>query len=161
MPDSLINPTLPSGSDQEIKPLKPVHLVGHEEALSSRKLPEQIGSYLKYIAEDDRTYIVRTRSKSMLEVLKRRSSRAPYPEVKPGPLRPAYRLLTLSVIGLALSGLGALLLAPFAIAASLRVQKGSLSPSDQARARLVVILAGLIMVLGAGLAYLFWLHLRG
>jgi hypothetical protein len=161
MTEPLANPSLPSLPDQSTETLKPVRLVESEQAISSRKLPEEIGSYLKYVAEDDRTYLVRSRSRRMLEVLKRRSSRAAYPPAQPGPLQPAFRWLTLAAAGLALSGLGALLLAPFAIAASLRAQKGQLSPADQARARLVVILAGLIMAFGAGLTYLFWLHVRG
>lgn len=161
MPDPLEPSQQPPDLDQKSPQLKSVHFAGQETAASSNRLASATDSYLKYVAEDDHAYQVRTRSQRLLDIAKRRPPRTKYPLPQPGPLRLAYRWLALAVLGLAFSGLGALLLAPLAGLAALKAQKGKLSPANESRARFVVLLAGLLLILGAGLAFLFWLHVRG
>ena len=161
MPEPIETPQLPPSLDQEPPQFKSVQYVPPGIISSSDQLASAAGSFVKYVAEDDQAYQVRTRSRRLLEVAKRRPPRTPYPPPRPSPLRPAYRWLALAALGLAFSGLGALLLAPIAGMVALQAQRGKLSPADYSRARLVVLLAGLLMALGAGLAYMFWLHVRG
>jgi hypothetical protein len=161
MPEPLELSQQPPDFDQEPPQLKSVHFAGQEITASKDRLASVAGPYLKYVAEDDRAYQVRTRSQHLLDIAKRRPPRTKYPLPQPGPLRLAYRWLALAALGLAFSGLGALLLAPLAGLAALKAQKDKLSPANESRARFVVLLASLLMILGAGLAFLFWLHVRG
>ncbi len=117
--------------------------------------------YLEYHAENTHSYRVIDRAQQVLIVPKERAVPEPYPVKRPEPFRMANRYLVFGILGLALSGLGAVIFAPFAVRYALRALSESKSPADQVRAAVVAILAMLFFGAGLALAFLLYLHIRG
>lgn len=117
--------------------------------------------FLEYHAESTNAYRVIDRAQQVLIVPKERAVPEPYPVKRPEPFRMANRYLVFVILGLMLSGLGAIVFAPFAVRYALRALRQSRSPADQVRAAVVAILAILFFGVGLALAFLLWLHIRG
>jgi hypothetical protein len=117
--------------------------------------------YLEYHAENTHSYRVIDRAQQVLIVPKERAVPEPYPVKRPEPFRMANRFLVLVILGFALSGLGAIVFAPFAFRYAIRALGESRSPADQVRAAVVAILAMLFFGAGLALVFLLWLHIRG
>ena len=114
--------------------------------------------FLAYIEETDQLYFVRGADYQSLAVPKDRSVPQIYPPQRPRPLARAYRILGLAFLGLALAGLGTLLLAPIAIWLAFGAMSRPLKLSDRRRAWMVIMLSSLLLVLGLLLGFLFLTH---
>lgn len=118
-----------------------------------------VDAFLAYDGETDHLYYTQTADDLPLVVAKRRSVPQPYPPPDPTPLQPALRRLRWAALGLLPAGLGAVLLAPLAMVSIWHASRQSLSSTDQKRARVFLLLSGLIWMAGLVLATLFLLHL--
>lgn len=117
--------------------------------------------YLEYHAENTNTYRVIDRAQQVLIVPKERATPEPYPVKRPEPIRMAYRYMLFVILGLFLSGLGAVIFAPFAVRYSLRALNQGRTQADRVRAAVVAIFSMAFFGLGLALAFLLWLHIRG
>jgi hypothetical protein len=116
-------------------------------------------AFLAYVAEDDALYQVNTGDNLLLLVPKNRAVAEPYPRPQPSPLRPAYRWLTLAILGLPLAGLGALIGVPMVLLHILRARQRPLSPADRVRSSIVLGVTYLVALVGLLLVSLLMLHL--
>ena len=114
--------------------------------------------FLAYIEETDQLYFVRGADYQSLAIPKDRSVPQVYPPKHPKPLARAYRMLGLAVLGLALAGLGTLLLAPVAIWLAFAAVTGPIKLPDRRRAWIVILLSGLMFILGLFFSFLFLTH---
>jgi hypothetical protein len=99
----------------------------------------------------------------VLTIPKKRAPVNPSPleKTEPGPLRPAYRWLTLAVVGLLLAGIGTVVFAPLAGWAAVAAQKSIVSRSDRVRSTVVLILAFFLFMIGVIFSVLLILHWLG
>ena len=102
--------------------------------------------FLAYVYETPELYQVRSGRDLLINIPKNRAFETPYLKRDPGPLRPAFRWLYLSMLGLLLGGVLAVLFAPITIFQVLRLQSMPLEQGN--RIRLWVVL---------GLSLLIWL----
>lgn len=117
--------------------------------------------FLAYEDETEAAYRVHNHAKEALIVPKERAVPEPFPVHRPPLIRKAYRFLLLAAVGLVLSGLGAIIFAPAAGLYALRSFAEPLQRADQVRGGVIFGLSVAVFLVGAALAYLFWLHLVG
>lgn len=120
--------------------------------------------YLEYHAENTNAYRVIDRAQQVLIVPKERAKPEPFPVKRPQPIHMAYRYLLLAMLGLALSGLGAVVFAPLAVRAAFRAlgdRALAHDTADHVRAQVVIALSVLLFAAGLALVYLLWIHIRG
>ncbi len=117
--------------------------------------------YLEYHAETTNTYRVIDRAQEVLIVPKERAAPEPFPPRRPEPIRMAYRYLLFSLLGLFLSGLGAMVFAPIAERYAFSALSKARTHGDQIRAAVVGILAPVLFVLGLALTLLLYVHFIG
>lgn len=110
--------------------------------------------FLAYVYETKELYQVRSGRDLLINIPKNRAFETPYLQRDPGPVRPAFRMLYLSMIGLLLGGVGAILLAPITIFRILRLQSLPLSRSDQVRFWIIFIFSVLIWLLSIPISWL-------
>jgi hypothetical protein len=116
-------------------------------------------AFLVYLGESNNTYEVETANHLRVIVPKERACPRPYPPPQPGPLRPAGRWLLLALVGLPPSGLGALIFAPVALLAALRLPASALSHQDQKRRQILIAAAVILWLLGLLFGLLVWIHI--
>jgi hypothetical protein len=117
--------------------------------------------FLVYEGETDSAYKIHNHAEDELIVPKERAVPEPFPARRAEPIRKAYRFLLWATLGLILSGLGAIFLAPAAGLYALRGLNGALSQHDRARGWVILALAVVVFLVGAALAYLLLLHWLG
>ena len=110
--------------------------------------------FLAYVHETEELYQVRSGRDLLINIPKNRAFEKPYLQKDPGPLRPAFRWLYLSLFALLLGGLGAILFAPITAFQALRLQSSSLSRSDRVRLWVVLILSLMIWLASIPISWL-------
>jgi len=100
--------------------------------------------FLAYVHETEVLYQVRSNLGFLVNIPKNRVFEKPYLQKEPGPLRPIFGWLYLSLFGLMLGGVGALVLAPITAFQALRFQSSPLSRGDQVRVWILLIVSFLI-----------------
>jgi hypothetical protein len=116
-------------------------------------------AFLAYIAETDDLYYVRTPTKLRFAHPKGRAVPEPFPPSRPPPTRAVLRWLAWSLVGLVPAGLGAVVCAPVAMLAALRLLRQKPAKADRQRAWVALGIAAALWVLALLLAALFVLHL--
>lgn len=110
--------------------------------------------FLAYVHETKDLYQVRSGRDLLINIPKNRAFETPYLQRDPGPVRPAFRMLYFSLLGLLLGGVGAILLAPITIFQILRLQSMPLSRSDQARFWVLFIFTVVIWLISIPISWL-------
>ena len=100
--------------------------------------------FLAYVHETERFYQVRSGRELLVNIPKNRTFEIPYLQKKPGLAQPAFRWLSLSIAGLFLGGVGAVLLAPVAAFQALRLHANA--PSEAERVRLLIVFLLSVMI---------------
>jgi hypothetical protein len=115
--------------------------------------------FLAYVHETAEFYQVRSGRDLLINVPKNRTFETPYLQKAPGLARPAFRWLSLALLGLFLGGLGAVLLAPITAFQALRLQAGSPSRGDRMRLWIVFILSVIIWLAAIPISWLLLIRL--
>ena len=89
--------------------------------------------FLAYVHETEVLYQVRSSLGFLINIPKNRVFEKPYLQKDPGPLKPIFGWLYLSLFALMLGGVGALLLAPVTAFQALRLRSTALPRGDQIR----------------------------
>jgi hypothetical protein len=110
--------------------------------------------FLAYVHETEELYQVRSGRDLLINIPKNRVFEKPYLQKDPGPLRPAFRWLYISLFALLLGGVGAVLLAPVTAFQALRLQSSSLSRGDRVRLWVVFILSVMIWLASIPISWL-------
>ena len=110
--------------------------------------------FLAYVHETEELYQVRSGRDLLINIPKNRTFETPYLKKKPEPTQPAYRWLSLALIGLLLGGVGAVLLAPVAAFQALRLQASTASRGDRARLLIVLVLSMIIWLAAIPISWL-------
>jgi hypothetical protein len=100
--------------------------------------------FLAYVHETEELYQVRSGRGLLINIPKNRAFEKPYLQKVPGPLKPVYDWLSVSLLALLLGGVGALVIAPITAFLALRLQSSSLPRSDQVRLTILLIISVLI-----------------
>lgn len=118
--------------------------------------------FLAYLEETDELYRV-VNGDQVLTIPKKRAPVHPSPleRTEPGPLKSAYRWLTLALVGLLLAGIGTVFFAPLAAMTAISAQKSISSRSERVRSTVVLILSFLLFMIGVIFSLLFMLHWLG
>jgi hypothetical protein len=111
--------------------------------------------FLAYVYETEELYQVRSGRDLLVNIPKNRAYEMPYLQRNRGPVVLAYRWLYLSLLGLLLGGVGAILFAPIAIFQVLRLQTPSLSRSDRVRSMVILIFSIMIWLVSLPISWLF------
>ncbi len=114
--------------------------------------------FLAYVHETEEFYQVRSGRDLLINIPKNRTFETPYLKKAPGLAKPAFRWLAVSLLGLLLGGVGAVLLAPVTAFQALRLQ--SLAPSREDRARLWIVFILSVMIWLASIPISWLLMLR-
>ncbi len=117
--------------------------------------------FLAYLEETSALYRVINKSNQVVVIPKKRSAVTPFPSEQAGPLKGAYRLLAMAIVGLLLAGVGTLIFAPLAALAALGAGRSLKSHSERVSSMVVLIVASLLFFLGLAFAILFILHWVG
>ncbi len=153
-----------SSFDEQLFCLSQVVAVDPENQVANNKLYLMIRNLLdqepaiKYVDETDNLYRVQNRLYTSLNVPKSRFSNNNAPDVTSKPVRTSFNWMVVAFFGLALAGVGSLLIAPIAIFAALRALFSPIQRSDRVRAILALGLSVLIFIVSIPLAFLFYLH---
>ena len=110
--------------------------------------------FLAYVFETPELYQVRSGRDLLINIPKSRAFETPYLERDPGPTRIAYRWLNLSLLGLLLGGVGAVVLAPITIFQVLRLQTMPLYRSDRIRLWVILMIAVFIWLIAIPISWL-------
>jgi len=110
--------------------------------------------FLAYVYETQELYQVRSGRDLLINIPKNRAFEKPYLQRNPSPLRPAFSWLYLSIFGLILGGVGAVLLAPITVFQVLRIQSSSLSRSDRIRSWVIIIFSVIIWLASIPVSWL-------
>jgi hypothetical protein len=110
--------------------------------------------FLAYVYETEELYQVRSGRDLLINIPKNRVFEKPYLQKDPGPLRPAFRWLYISLFALLLGGVGAVLLAPVTAFQALRLQSSSLARGDRVRMWVVFILSVMIWLASIPISWL-------
>jgi hypothetical protein len=110
--------------------------------------------FLAYVHETQDFYQVRSGRDLLINIPKNRTFETPYLKKTPGPAKPAFRWLSLSLLALFLGGVGAVLFAPIAAFQALRLQVASPSRGDRVRLLIVFILAVIIWLAAIPISWL-------
>ncbi len=116
-------------------------------------------AFLAYLGETDDLYQVRTKQDFRFAHPKDRAAPEPFPPLEPPPAQAAQRWLVWALIGLLPAGLGALLCAPLAALAALKLLRHHSTSGDRQRALVILGLAVVVWLIGAVFVLLFILHL--
>ena len=111
--------------------------------------------FLAYVYETDKYYQVRSGRELLINVPKDRAFEIPFLQKKPGLAKPAFSWLSLTLIALALGGVGAVLLAPITVFQVLRLQAASPTRGDRIRLWIVLILSVIIWLTAIPISWLF------
>ncbi len=95
----------------------------------------------------------------LINIPKSRAFETPYLERDPGPARLAYRWLNISLLGLLLGGVGAVLLAPITIFQVLQLQATPLYRSDRIRLWVILMIAVFIWLIAIPVSWLLLIRL--
>lgn len=115
--------------------------------------------FLAYVHETEELYQVRSGLDVLVNIPKNRVFERPYLQKDPGPLRPAFRWLYLSLFALLLGGMGAFLLAPMTAFLALRLRASALSGGDRVRRWILLILSVLIWLASIPLSLLLLIRI--
>lgn len=110
--------------------------------------------FLAYVYETPELYQVRSGRDLLINIPKNRAYETPYLKRDPGPLRPAFRWLYLSMLGLLLGGVLAVLFAPITIFQVLRLQSMPLEQGNRIRLWVVFGLSVLIWLAAIPISWL-------
>jgi hypothetical protein len=110
--------------------------------------------FLAYVHETEELYQMRSGRDLLINIPKNRVFEKPYLQKDPGPLRPAFRWLYISLFALLLGGVGAVLLAPVTAFQALRLQSSSLARGDRVRMWVVFILSVMIWLASIPISWL-------
>ena len=97
--------------------------------------------FLAYVHETEVLYQVRSSLGFLINIPKNRVFEKPYLQKDPGPLKPVFGWLCISLLALMLGGVGALVLAPITAFQALRLQSVSLSHGDIVRLWILLIIS--------------------
>lgn len=100
--------------------------------------------FLAYVHETEELYQVRSGRDLLINIPKNRVFEKPYLQKVPGPLKPVYDWLYLSLLALLLGGVGALVFAPITAFQALRLQSPSLQRGDQVRLNILLSLSVIV-----------------
>ncbi len=100
--------------------------------------------FLAYVHETEELYQVRSARGLLINIPKNRVFEKPYLQKTPGPLKPVYDWLNVSLFALLLGGVGALVIAPITAFQALRLQSSGLPRSDQVRLTVLLIISVLV-----------------
>jgi hypothetical protein len=116
--------------------------------------------FLAYLEETGEFYRA-INGDHVLNIPKKRAPIDPFPPEKPhsSPLKAAYRLLTVAILGLLLAGIGTVVFAPLAAVAAIRAP--TRSRAEQIGSLIVFIVSLLLFLLGLFFSILFVLHWLG
>lgn len=119
--------------------------------------------FLRYLEETDELYRVMNAEHMVLSIPKKRAPvNFPSPDLAPpGPLKGAYRWLTLAILGLLFAGIGTVIFAPLAAWSTLRVQDALQSHPERVSSTVILIVAFGLFVIGVLFSILFLLHWFG
>lgn len=119
--------------------------------------------FLRYLEETDELYRVINEERMVLSIPKKRSPvNSPSPDqASPGPLKGAYRLLILAILGLLSAGIGTIIFAPLAALATMRAQDSIESHAERVSSTVILIAAFGLFVIGVLFSILFILHWLG
>ncbi len=117
--------------------------------------------FLAYLEETEQLYRVRNNSELVLTIAKDRAIPEKFPPHWSAPIRSGFRLMKWTILGLIPAGLGTLIFAPLTAFRALGALNQAPSPSDRVRARVMLLSACLLFLIGLGLSYLFWIHVAG
>jgi len=110
--------------------------------------------FLAYVYETEALYQVRSGLDLLINIPKNRSFEKPYLQRNPSRLTPAFRWLYLSILGLILGGVGAILLAPITVFQVLRLQSLSLLRGDRIRLWVIFIFSIIIWLISIPISWL-------
>ena len=114
--------------------------------------------FLAYVYENEEFYQVRSGHDLLINVPKNRVFELPYLQKAPGLTEPAFRWLSLALLGLILGGVGAVVLAPVTVFQVLRLQATSPARGDRVRLWIVCILAVIIWLVSIPISWLLILR---
>jgi hypothetical protein len=119
--------------------------------------------FLAYLEETDELYRVLNADRVVLSIPKKRAPINPSPPEQPPatPLRPAYRWLTMSIVGLLLAGIGTVIFAPLAVLAAIRAHQSVRTRAEQVSATVVLIVSFGLFMIGVIFSLLLLLHWFG
>jgi hypothetical protein len=110
--------------------------------------------FLAYVYETEEFYQVRSGRDLLVNIPKNRSFEIPYLKKAPGPAKPAFLWLSLSILALILGGVGAVLFAPVAAFQALRLQTSAPTDGERVRLLIVFILAVIIWLAAIPISWL-------
>lgn len=118
--------------------------------------------FLAYLEETEELYRA-INGDHVLTIPKKRAAvnSSPLEQNAPSPFRPAYRWLTLALVGLLFAGIGTVIFAPLAAFAAISAQRTVASRSGRVRSTIVLILSFLLFMIGVIFSLLFMLHWLG
>ena len=111
--------------------------------------------FLAYVYETPELYQVRSGRDLLVNIPKNRAYETPYLKRNAGVVAAAYRWFYLSLVGLLLGGVSAILFAPIAVFQVLRLQTTSLSRSDRVRSWVILIFSILVWLISIPISWLF------
>ena len=119
--------------------------------------------FLAYLEETEELYRVLNADRVVLTIPKKRApvNLSPPEQTQSGPLKTAYRWLTLSLIGLLLAGIGTVIFAPLAALAAIRAQQYVKSHPERISATVVLMVSFGLFMIGVVFSLLFILHWLG
>lgn len=117
--------------------------------------------FLAYHEETDELYRVIHANQMMVSIRKKRAPAITFLAETASPLKNAYRWLMLAALGLLFAGLGTFIFAPLAGLSALQVGRAVRSRADRVNSIVVLTLAVILFMIGAGFTYLFALHWAG
>jgi hypothetical protein len=86
---------------------------------------------------------------------------SPPDQSESGPLKGAYRWLTMAIMGLLLAGIGTVIFAPLAALAAVRAHEAVPSHAERVKSTMVLIVAFVLFIIGVLFTILFILHWLG
>lgn len=110
--------------------------------------------FLAYVHETEVLYQVRSGLDVLINIPKNRVFEKPYLQKDPGPLKPAFRWLYVSLFALLLGGVGAFLLAPITAFQALRLRSFAAPGGDRVRVWVLLILSLVIWLASIPLSLL-------
>lgn len=118
--------------------------------------------FLAYLEETEDLYHA-INGDHVLAIPKKRApvNSSPLERTEPSPFRPAYRWLTMALVGLLFAGIGTVIFAPLAAFAAVSAQSSVASRSERVRSSIVLILSFLLFMIGVIFSLLFVLHWLG
>ncbi|MBP1692948.1 MAG: hypothetical protein H6Q37_831 [Chloroflexi bacterium] len=115
--------------------------------------------YILYLDETDDLYHVRSGERLILAVPKDRTVPEIYPARRPARLQDAYRWLWMAFFSLPLAGIGALLFAPLAATAAIRLYLETPSKTNRIYSLVVLILSASLWLFGLLISVILLVHL--